>query len=98
MQPTVLVLKFSTAMDPTHAQDVRNYRIIDPTGRPVGIDSAVYDPVANTVTLKPSLRINLHHTDHVKVIGTGSGGVANVGTTCWMAAATARPAATTSRR
>jgi hypothetical protein len=72
------VLKFSEAMDPTRAQDVRNYRIFDPTGRLVGIDSAVYDTAANTVTLRPRLRIDLHHTDHVEVIGTGTGGVADV--------------------
>jgi hypothetical protein len=78
LQPTVLVLKFSEAMDPTRAQDVRNYQIVDPTGRLVGIDSAVYDSAANTVTLKPRSRINLHHTYHVKIIGTGTVGLANV--------------------
>jgi CSLREA domain-containing protein len=79
MQPTVLVLKFSEAMDPIRAQDVRNYQISGPTGRPVGIDSAVYDPAANTVTLKPRSRIDLHHTYHVKVIGTGTGGDGKAG-------------------
>ena len=78
MQPTVLVLTFSAALDPIRAQDVRNYRITDPAGRSIGIDSAVYDPTAQTVTLRPRPRIDLHHTYHVTVIGTGSGGVADV--------------------
>jgi hypothetical protein len=79
MQPTVLVLTFSAALDPARAEDVRNYRITDPAGRRVGIKSAVYDPVAHTVTLRPRSRIDLHHTYHLMVIGTGTGGVASVG-------------------
>jgi CSLREA domain-containing protein len=81
MQPTVLVLKFSTGLDPTRAQDVRNYRIIDPAGHPVGIDSAVYDPETDSVTLKPSQRIDLHHNYHVTINGTGPDGLANVSDT-----------------
>jgi hypothetical protein len=81
MQPTVLVLTYSAALDPARAQDVHNYRIIGPGGRRVGIKSAVYDPVAHTVTLRPRSRIDIHHTAHVKVIGTGAHGVAGVADT-----------------
>jgi hypothetical protein len=78
MQPTVLVLTFSAALDPARAGDVHNYRIISPARRTFRIKSAVYNPIAHTVTLRPRKRIDLHHTYHVTVIGTGSGGVAGV--------------------
>ncbi len=81
MEPTVLVLTFSSALDPSRAEDVRDYRIIGPSGRKVGIKSAVYDPVAHTVTLRPISRIDIHHTSHVTVIGTGIYGVAGVADT-----------------
>ena len=45
--------------------------------RPVGILSAVYDPVANTVTLVPQTRINLHYNYQLTVIGTGPKGITN---------------------
>jgi hypothetical protein len=75
MQPTVLVLSFNEALDLTSAVNPDNYRITDPAGRSVGISSAVFDPKTNTVTLRPAERINLHHTYHLTVIGTGPDGV-----------------------
>jgi hypothetical protein len=75
MQPTVLVLTFSEGLDPTFAQDLHNYRIVDPSGRSIRIRSASYDPTAKTVTLRPQTRINLHHNYHLTVVGTGAGGV-----------------------
>ena len=75
MQPTVLVLSFNEALDLTSAVNPDNYRITDPTGRSVGISSAVFDPKTNTVTLRPAERINLHQTYHLTVIGTGTDGV-----------------------
>jgi hypothetical protein len=78
MQQTVLVLKFSGALDATSAENVNNYVIIDPAGQRVSVDSAVYDPEAYTVTLKPATRINLHHNYHFTVIGTGQNGVSSV--------------------
>ena len=75
MQPTVLVLNFNDGLDPTSAQDLRNYKIVDPDGRSISIDSAIFDPAANTVTLRPKSRINLHHAYHLTVIGTGATGV-----------------------
>jgi hypothetical protein len=75
MQPTVLVVTFSEALDPTSAQDPKNYKIFDPSGRPVGIASAVYDAAAHTVTIKPRNRINLHHTYRLTVYGSGQGGL-----------------------
>ncbi len=75
MQPTVLVLGFGAELDPAFAQDTRNYKIVGPTGRSIGIRTAVYDPTAKTVTLRPRTRINLHENYHLTVIGTGAGGV-----------------------
>jgi hypothetical protein len=75
---TSLVLKFSAALDPARADNPANYRIVGPHHRPVRIRSVVYDPAAETVTLYPRTRINLHRAYGVTVIGTGAGGVADV--------------------
>jgi hypothetical protein len=74
-QPTVLVVTFSAALDPASAQDRLNYVITGPAGRRIAVHSAVYDPVAHTVTLRPSERISIHHGYGFTVIGTGAGGV-----------------------
>jgi hypothetical protein len=79
MQPTVLVLRFNDGLDPTSAQDLRNYKIVGPDGRSIGIGSATFDPAANTVTLRPVTRIDIHHTYHLTVIGTGATGVRDSG-------------------
>ncbi len=50
---TTLVLQFNEALDPTRAVDVRNYGISHAHGRRLTILSAVYDPIALTVTLHP---------------------------------------------
>jgi CSLREA domain-containing protein len=75
MQPTVLVLTFNDGLDPTSARDMSNYKIAGPDGRTVGISSVTFDPVANTVTIRPSEKINLHHTYELTVFGTSVGGV-----------------------
>jgi hypothetical protein len=75
MRPTVLVLKFSEALDPARAQDAKNYKVLSPSGRTIHIARAVYDPTDDTVTLSPKQRINIHHTYRLKVIGTADGGV-----------------------
>jgi hypothetical protein len=75
MHPTVLVVSFDDGLDPTSAVNLSNFRITDPAGRSVRIRSAVFDAASNAVTLRPAERINLHHTYHFKVIGTGPHGV-----------------------
>jgi hypothetical protein len=74
-QPTILVIDFSTALNPISAQDPLNYVILGPAGGRIAIASAVYSPAANTVTLRPRTRINLHHNYRLTVIGAGSDGV-----------------------
>jgi hypothetical protein len=78
MQPTVVVVSFNDALDPTSAVKLSNYRITDPSGHLVGIKSAVFDAATNSVTLRTADRINLHHTYHFTVIGTGQNGVRNM--------------------
>jgi hypothetical protein len=75
MQPTVLVLNFNDGLDPTSAQDINNYKIVGPAGNTVAIASVSFDPKANSVTIRPKGRINIHHTYHLTVLGKGVTGV-----------------------
>jgi hypothetical protein len=77
MQPTVLVITFNEALDPASAVNLNNYKIADPAGRAVRIRSAVFDAATNTVTLRPAERVNLHHTYHLTLVGTGPDGIRN---------------------
>ena len=76
-QPTNLVLQFNEALDPTRAQNVANYQIVGPNGVPVAITSAVYDAKADTVTLSPKTRLDLHKIYTLTVNGTGAQGVSD---------------------
>ncbi|GAC1475360.1 MAG: hypothetical protein NVSMB9_27710 [Isosphaeraceae bacterium] len=77
-QPTVLVLLFDRPLNPSSAQNVANYQIVDPHGRLVPVLSAVYDPTARTVTLHPAHRLNLHQVYQLTVRGTAPGGLRDV--------------------
>ena len=77
MQPTVLVVSFNEALDAASAVNLNNYKITDPAGRSVRIGSAVFDAANDTVTLRPMDRINLHHTYHLELVGTGPDGIRN---------------------
>src|SRR5262249_29313579 len=70
-------VSFNEPLNPSSAVSLSNYNITGPTGRSDPIRSAVLNTEANTVTLRPKLRINLHHTYHLTVIGTGPDGVRN---------------------
>ncbi len=70
MQPTTLVLTFSSALDPTSAQNVNNYQILTSSGTAIPISSAVYDPTTLTVTLSPSQLLSLQTFYQLTVIGT----------------------------
>lgn len=69
--PTRLVLVFNQPLDPTSAEDVNNYVILDPNGAQIPIASAVYNPARQAVTLHPSIRISIHYRYRVTVKGTG---------------------------
>jgi hypothetical protein len=75
MMPTTLVLTFDRALDPSTAQNVKNYRLVDHGGRLLAIRSAVYDAAARTVTLRPMKRLSLHHRYRLTIDGTSSTGV-----------------------
>jgi streptogramin lyase len=89
--PTTLVLGFSQALDPARAQDARNYRIVGPGGRPIAVDSAVYDATTHTVTLAPHERLNVHFGYTLTVVGTGPLGVADASGRLLDGADTGRP-------
>ena len=84
-QPTILVLSFSTPLDPSRAQDVNNYRLAtlggpgrdgSRVGRSIGVLTAVYDPSALTVTLRPAERLDIHNAYRLTVNGTAPAGLA----------------------
>jgi uncharacterized repeat protein (TIGR01451 family) len=80
-QPTAFVLTFSSALAPTLAQDVQNYdlRPISPKGHLGGrirIAAAVYNSLANTVTLHLATRLNLHARYKLVVNGMAPSGLA----------------------
>ena len=80
-RPTVLVLGFSTPLNPATAQNLANYALSGPIGRngghAIAIASAVYDPTAHTVTLHPRHTLNLHRHYRLQISGTHAGGVTN---------------------
>jgi autotransporter-associated beta strand protein len=78
MHPTSLVLTFSSALDPTPAEDVNNYQIVtmggrgrngDLVGHVTPVRAAVYDPASLTVTLYPSQRLDFHNVYRLTVDG-----------------------------
>src|SRR5262249_28253610 len=75
MHATSLVLTFDRALDSVSATRLDNYRITDSAGHRVRVKSVSYDSVANTVTIHPVGRLNIHHGYQFRVIGTGSDGV-----------------------
>jgi hypothetical protein len=84
MQPTTLVLTFSTALDAASATDVSNYRITTLGGHGRGgtlvghttaIKKAVYDPSTFSVTLVPADRLDIHNRYRLTVNGTTRTGV-----------------------
>jgi hypothetical protein len=82
MQPTILVVSFSGALDPALAQDVNDYAIVPEGGRirarnaaPIPVSRALYNPAAETVTLYPSRRLDVHKRYVLTVGGTAPGGL-----------------------
>ncbi len=75
MQPTSLVLTFSTALDPASAQNVANYQIMSSEGTLIPVSSAVYNASAMTVTLSPSQLLNIHDVYQLTVNGMPPNGL-----------------------
>jgi hypothetical protein len=86
-EPTSLVLTFSTALEPTTAQDVKNYTIVtlggtgrggSEVGHVTPVREAVYNGTSLTVTLFPAQRLDLHNRYRLTVNGTKPGRVTGV--------------------
>jgi uncharacterized repeat protein (TIGR01451 family) len=77
MMPTTLLLTFDEALEAATADDPRNYEIFGPRGQRIRIKSAVYDAANDTVTLRPSQRISIHHRYTLIVKGDSAGGITN---------------------
>lgn len=72
---TVLVLKFDQALDPTTAQNPKNFLLTLPRGQRIFFRSISYDRNANTVTLIPSQRLNPFRLYVLTVVGIAPSGV-----------------------
>ena len=75
MQPTSLVLSFSSALDATPAEDVSNYLLMTSSGTMIPIKSVAYDPTALTVTIFPSQLLNLESFYQLTVNGAAPSGL-----------------------
>ena len=60
-QSTVLVVTFDGTVDPTKADNTKDYKVIRPSGATVPIISAKFNPATNTVRLIPAVRLNVHY-------------------------------------
>ncbi len=76
-RPTTLVFAFSEALDPTTAQNTKNYVVVGPRGNVVPVDSAVYDATTYTVTLHPHERLKLRAKYVLTINGAAPSGVAS---------------------
>ena len=75
--PSVLALVFDSALDPSSAENVANYQIVDAKGRRIAVNRADYDPATLTVTLSLGQRLDIHRAYTLTLIGTGPGALAN---------------------
>ena len=79
MQPTAVVLTFSSALDAARAEDVNNYRIVAmagdgrtaaSVGQVTPVRAAVYNPATLTVTLYTRGRLSIHMLYRLTVNGS----------------------------
>ena len=75
MQPTSLVLTFSSVLNPTPAQNLNNYQLMNSAGTLIPISSAVYDATAFTVTLFPTQLLSLDQFYQLTVNGMAPNGL-----------------------
>ena len=76
-QSTFLVISFDSALAAAAAENVLNYKIVGPAGRPIKVESAVYDAATNTVMLRPAGRLNIHRSYRLTINGTADPGLTN---------------------
>lgn len=75
--PTVLVLGFNEALDPTSARNTNNYVIVSPSGQTVPVVSVDYTAGSKYVIIHPITQINLHWTYTLIVNGHAPGGLSD---------------------
>src|SRR5262249_35635664 len=73
--PSIVVLTFNAPLESSSAQNVGNYTILGPNGLTIPVTSALYDSQSNTVTLHPSLRLNIFRAYSLLVNGATANGV-----------------------
>ena len=77
MMPTTVVVSFDGPLATGPARNVDNYRITGPNGARIAVQSAVYDPVAHTVTVHAARRISIHRPYKLVIRGTGPDGISD---------------------
>gem|GEM_PF-1072023 len=90
-QPTKLVLFFSAPLDPRTAQDVHNYRVVRPGGRRLRVDSAAYEPQAQSVVVSLHRGLSLRVPYRLTVNGAPNGGVTDIDGNLLSGAGAGRP-------
>ena len=79
----VIVVQFSEAMNSADAMMLKNYSLVTvprnkkQKSKAAALAKATYDPATFTVTLRTAERVNLHHTYHLTLVGTGPNGIRN---------------------
>jgi hypothetical protein len=67
-QRTLLIVRFNGPVNTTLAEETGNYSVITRKGKRIPIVSAMYNPATNSVTLRPAVRLNVHHHFRLSVI------------------------------
>jgi hypothetical protein len=75
-QPTHVVITFQGQVDPTQAENTANYVIVTrgfngqfggPGSQTIPLNSAIFDATTNTVTLTPSIHLNIHQQFQITI-------------------------------
>lgn len=74
-QPTTLVVRFDSPLDPSQARNLAAYRLVDQRGRPVKIRSVSLDPTGQVVTIQPATRLPLARRFRLTLAGSGAAGL-----------------------
>jgi uncharacterized repeat protein (TIGR01451 family) len=67
-QRTLLIVSFNGPVNTTLVEETGNYSVITRKGKRIPIVSAMYNSATNSVTLRPAVRLNVHHHFRLSVI------------------------------
>jgi hypothetical protein len=76
-QPTLLVLTFSAALDPSRANNTANYTVVGGS-QTFTVTAALYNTTAHSVTLTFGQLLNVHHQYMITVNGMAPNGLTSV--------------------